>query len=192
MSERVRIGGNRRIDRVLDPAFAEGLAGLSTDDLRARRDECRAEAEYLSYFRRLIQVRQDILSAERDRRATGDAGAIVDRLAEILAEPGSGSAGSGGSSRAGGSRGAYLSLDVPDEEIQLARRGAERLVSDASLSDLEAYTDQALTETIGRLAAAEQEVSEDRGAVFRVHDALQEELKARYKADLSQVPSEPR
>jgi hypothetical protein len=187
MSERVRIGGNRRIDRVLDPAFTEGLAELSTDDLRARRDECRAEAEYLSYFRRLIQVRQDILSAERDRRTTGEGGPIVDRLAEILAEPGSGGSGGGGSGR-----GAYLSVEVPDEEIQLARRASEKLVSDASLSDLEAFTDEALTETIDRLTAAEREVSEDRGAVFRVHDALQEELKARYKADLSQVPSEPR
>ena len=186
MSERVRIGGNRRIDHVLDPAFSEGLAELSTDDLRARRDECRAESEYLSYFRRLIQVRQDILSAERDRRTTGEGGPVVDRLAEILAEPG-GSGGGGGSGR-----GAYLSLEVPDEEIQLARRASEKLVSDASLADLEAYTDEALTETIDRLAAAEQAVSEDRGAVFRVHDALQEELKARYKADLSQVPSEPR
>ena len=189
MSERVRIGGNRRIDRVLDPAFLEGLAELSTDDLRARRDECRAEAEYLSYFRRLIQVRQDILSAERDRRATGEARPVVDRLAEILAEPG-GSGGSGGGEGSG--RGAYLSLEVPDEEIQLARRGAEKVVSDASLSDLEAFGDEALAETIDRLGAAEHEVSEDRVAVFRVHDALQEELKARYKADLGQVPSEPR
>lgn len=183
MSERVRIGGNRRIDRVLGPGFTEGLAELSTDELRRRRDECRAEAEYLSYFRRLIQTRRDILAAERDRRRGGDTErSVVDRLPEILAERGT----------AGSGRGQYLSLEVPDEEIQLARRGAERLVSDANLSDLAAFSDEELDATIERLEKAESEVSEDRSAVFRVHDALQEELKARYRSDLSQVPSEPR
>ena len=40
-------GGNRRIDRIRRPEFVEGLAGLSLEDLRARRDECYAEREYL-------------------------------------------------------------------------------------------------------------------------------------------------
>jgi hypothetical protein len=181
MSERVKVGGNRRIDRILDPAFLEGLADLATEELRRRRDLTRAELEYLSYFRRLLQVRQDILSAERDRRQ-GDGASVVDRLPEILSE---------GSSE-GSSRGQYLPLEPPDEEIQLARRGAEALVADAQLSDLEAFTDEGLAETIDRLAAAEGEVSEDRGAVFKVHDALQDELKERYRADLSQVTTEPR
>ena len=48
--------------------FPEGLADAPPTTSGQRRDECRAEAEYLSYFRRLIQVRQDILAAERDRR----------------------------------------------------------------------------------------------------------------------------
>jgi hypothetical protein len=183
MSERVRIGGHRRIDRILDPAFADGIKDLGTDDLRVRRDECRAELEYLSYFRRLIQVRQDILSAERDRRRSGEETSVVDRLAEILAEPGGG--GSGG-------RGSYLSLEIPDEEIQLARRGAEALVADANLSDLAAFDEASLEETIDRLGKAEGDVSEDRREVIRVHDALQDELKERYRADLSQVPSEPK
>ena len=185
MSERVKAGGNRRIDHILDPAFLEGLADLATEELRRRRDLTRAELEYLSYFRRLLQVRQDILSAERDRRESGDAASVVDRLPEILAEGGPG----GGAPSA---RGQYLPLEVPDEEIQLARRGAEAFVADAQLSDLEAFTDDGLAETIDRLAAAESEVSEDRGAVFKVHDALQDELKERYRADLSQVTTEPR
>jgi hypothetical protein len=184
MSERVRVGGNRRIDHILDPEFLQGLQDLATDELRRRRDLTRAELEYLSYFRRLLQVRQDILSAERDRRASGgDAAPVVDRLSEILSE---------GSSGPAASRGRYLSLEVPDEEIQLARRGAEALVADAQLSDLEAFTDEGLAETIERLSKNETEVSEDRGAVFKVHDALQDELKERYRTDLSQVPSEPR
>jgi hypothetical protein len=183
MSERVRVGGNRRIDHILDPEFARGLKDLDTEELRRRRDLTRAELEYLSYFRRLLQVRQDILSAEQARRRGDADGSVIDRLPEILSE-----GGSGGS----GSRGQYLSLEVPDEEIQLARRGAEALVADAQLSDLEAFTDEGLTETIERLSKNESEVSEDRNAVFKVHDALQEELKERYRADLSQVPSEPR
>jgi hypothetical protein len=62
---------NRRIDRVRDPAFVEGLGDLSLDDLRERRDECMAEREYLSLLRRLLQGRAEILQAELEGRGEG-------------------------------------------------------------------------------------------------------------------------
>ena len=60
--------GHRRIDRIRDPAFIDGVDTLSLDDLRARRDECLAEREYLSLLRRLVQGRAEILRAELDAR----------------------------------------------------------------------------------------------------------------------------
>ena len=50
MSERP---ANRRMDKIRDPSFVEGLPDLSLDDVRARRDDCLAEREYLSLLRRL-------------------------------------------------------------------------------------------------------------------------------------------
>ena len=41
-------GGNRRIDRIRQPEFLEGLGELSLEELRERRDACVAEREYLS------------------------------------------------------------------------------------------------------------------------------------------------
>ncbi|HYU58177.1 MAG TPA: aerial mycelium formation protein, partial [Actinomycetota bacterium] len=133
MTEPVMAGGHRRIDRVMDPMFLDGLGDARIEELRRRRDECRAEIEYLSYLRRLLQGRLDILRAERGQRESGAAGSLVDRLPEIL---------SGGG--ATGSRGAFVHVVLPDEEMALARRHVERLVSDAGLSDLPALSDAAL------------------------------------------------
>src|SRR5262249_23513585 len=63
--------GNRRLDRITAPGFAEDLQDLSLTDLRAKRDECLAEREYLSLLRRLVQGRLDIVRAEVERRRTG-------------------------------------------------------------------------------------------------------------------------
>ena len=52
---------NRRIDKVRDPSYVEGLAELDLNELRARRDDCLAEREYLSLLRRLLQGRAEIL-----------------------------------------------------------------------------------------------------------------------------------
>ena len=63
---------NRRIDRILDHSYLDGLDSLSLEDVRARRDECMAEREYLSLLRRLVQGRAEILQAELASRGGGD------------------------------------------------------------------------------------------------------------------------
>ncbi len=176
MSER---GGNRRIDRVLDPVFLEGISDIALDELRRRRDECLAEREYLSLLRRLVQGRAEILKAEVERRSgDGEQTPLVDRLASILS-----------SEQQGPSRGEAVRVGIPDEEMLLARRRVERLVADAGLSDPASLDDDRLAEAVDLLVREEQEVSENRGAVLRVLDHLQDELKRRYKDDISQVLS---
>lgn len=169
--------GNRRIDRIRDPAYLEGLDGLSLEELRARRDECMAEREYLSLLRRLVQGRAEILKAELDGRGAGeDAGPLVDRLAEILA---------GDESRSGASRGEALKIGVPEDELSLARRSVEKLVADAGISDPSSLDDKRLAEAVETLVNQEARVSESRTAVIVVLDTLQDELKRRYKDDPS-------
>jgi hypothetical protein len=170
---------NRRIDRIRDPGFVQALGELSLDELRRRRDECLAEREYLSLLRRLVQGRAEILKAEIERRGGGaDQAPLVERLAEILSgEP------------QGPARGEAVRITVPEEEMGLARRRVERLVADAGISDPGALDDDRLADAVGALANEEREVSEARTDVLSALDAVQDELKRRYKDDPSLVLS---
>jgi hypothetical protein len=172
--------GNRRIDRIKRADYAQGLEELSLDDVRDRRDECRAELEYLSLLRRLVQGRAEILKAEVERRRDPqDSGSLVDRLAEILAPDESHVS----------SRGAAVQVGVPDDELAIARRRVERLVADAGISDPGSLPDDSLATAVDLLFAEERSVSADRAQVIAVLEAVQDELKRRYKEDVSQVLS---
>jgi hypothetical protein len=170
---------NRRIDHIRSPGFAEALGDLSLDELRQRRDDCLAEREYLSLLRRLVQGRAEILKAEVERRGAGDDQVpLVDRLAEILSgEP------------HGPARGEAVRISLPEEEMLLARRRVERLVADTGLSDPGSLDDERLSGAVEVLASEEREVSIARSDVLGVLDALQDELKRRYKDDPSLVLS---
>ncbi len=166
--------GNRRIDRIREPSYLEGIDSKSLEDVRARRDECMAEREYLSLLRRLVQGRAEILKAELAARGSDDHRPLVDRLSEILA-----------SDEPATSRGEAMHVSLPEEEMLLARRRIERLVADAGISDPTELDDAKLEEAIELLAGEEREVSAQRTDVLRVLDALQDELKRRYKEDPS-------
>jgi hypothetical protein len=87
MSVEVVPGGQRRIDRVLDPGFTEGVDRLALPELRARREE--AEEADVSYLRRLLQGRLDILRAELVRRSAGgdqDVAGLLAGLPKILTD----------------------------------------------------------------------------------------------------------
>ena len=170
--------GNRRIDRIRRDDFVGELDGLSLEELRTRRDDCLAEREYLSLLRRLVQGRAEILRAEVERRGGDDRGPLVDRLAEILSTETQGPA-----------RGEAVRVSIPEEEMMLARRRVERLVADAGISDPGSLGDDRLNEAVDVLAREEREVSEARSDVLTALDAVQDELKRRYKDDPSLVLS---
>jgi hypothetical protein len=169
------IGGKRRIDRVLAPEFTDGLEEIDLEELRERRDVCRAERDYLSFVRRLLQGRRDILQAELERRRRdGDEGTLLELVAAILADAPTGS-----------SRGEAPVFTIPDEEINLARRRVERLVSDSRLSDLPALADEELEEAVERIDEEERNLSDLRARVLQVHDTLQAELVRKWRDRLS-------
>jgi hypothetical protein len=164
--------GKRRLDRITAPGFTEGLRDLSLTDLRARRDECLAEREFLSLLRRLVQGRLDIVRAELERRRTGDdPSTLVDQVAHAMSNE----------AETGSSRGEAVRLAVPPEEMSLARRRVETLVADSGLSDPRELPDDELADAEERLKAEERTISDDRRTVLGIHDALQEELKRRFK-----------
>jgi len=171
-----REGGNRRIDRVLAPRFVQDLGHLSVVELKQRRDEALAEREYLSLLRRLVHGRLDILRLEVKRRAEGGSGSLVDHLAEALVED-----------ERGSSRGEALRVSVSETDVSQARRRVERFVSDATVSDPTALSDDDVVRAERRLSEEERMVSKARGAVMEVHDRFQDELKRRYKEDPSLI-----
>src|SRR3569623_2714268 len=79
--------GNRRIDRLLASDYLLGLPRRSIEEIREMRADAEQEETDLSYLRRLLQGRVDILQAERARRrGEGPGGSLVDALPQILAD----------------------------------------------------------------------------------------------------------
>lgn len=155
------------------------LALLRLAELRdLRRDSQRNEAD-LSYVRRLLQGRIDILRAELARRtephrpAAGDA--VVDRLSEILADT---PARHRSSAR-------HVTLGTPHSEE--SRRLAAEMLSEVELSDLTARTDEELHTGMARLIRYEQQVSRRRQELQRVADQCSAEIARRYREGEAQV-----
>jgi hypothetical protein len=161
--------GNRRIDKVLDPDFVAGLGDLSLDDLRERRKEAEQEETDLSYMRRLLQGRLDILRAELARRS-GEGSDLVDALPQILADEPS-----------GGPRGLGRHMSAEPSRADAHRRHVEALVADVDLSNPDAHDDASLRTVLETLEQEEHKVSETRRAVQKVMDALTGEVTRRYR-----------
>jgi hypothetical protein len=173
--------GRSRIERVLDPSFVEDLTSIDLGELRRRRDDALAEREYQSYLRRLIQVRQDIVRAEHDRRVSGGAAqSVVDQLTSVLSE---------GPPR-GPARGEALPLGPSGADMEEAERRADAAPGGVSLSDLQALDVAELESALEALGEVERDVSSSRAGVLRVHDQLHEELKRRYREDPSLIPTQ--
>jgi hypothetical protein len=170
------------IARILDPAFLADLQRRSTDDIRTMRAECQDIETGLSYLRRVVQGRLDIVDAELGRRRDGgdpsDLSALIERLPEIL----------GDHLRAPGNGRLPVSLGQgrPDEELE-ARLDA--LVAEAELDAITEVDDEHLVAARDALSELETEVSGRRRALFDRIDALQAELTRRYKTGEATVES---
>ena len=99
------VPGTRRIDRVLSEDYLTALGEQSLAEVRALRDEAEQEEVDLSYIRRLLQGRMDIVRAElsrRDGKTTGSSSTgSRRRWPTSPALPPAGSAGTRPSSRPG-------------------------------------------------------------------------------------------
>ncbi len=162
---------------------AAELLVLGLPELRAvRRDAQRDEAD-LSYVRRLLQGRIDILRAELARRVPGGApsvvapgdASVVERLSEILRD---GPARHRSSAR-------HVTLGTPRGEEY--RRLAAEMLGEVELSDLDARTDGELTTAMGRLVRYEQQVSRRRQRLQRTADECSAEIARRYREGEAQV-----
>lgn len=160
----------RRLDRVLEPSYLDGLGARPTGELESMRAECDELETEVSYVRRLAQARIEIIRAERARRASGaELGDLVEALPRILADQGM---------RSDPARARLPRFLAPDPKITWSR-GLEELVTDATLANLPSIGDSKLEEILEQLTTLEREVSDARRALHPVIDALDRELAAR-------------
>lgn len=165
---------DQELDRILTDGYLAGLADRPVAELRTLRAECQAVETQLSYLRRMVQGRHDIVSGEVERRNRGgdryDTGDLVDRLPQILADrihaPGPGRLPSG------------------MEPGELSGRLAERLAEITARVPIESPADaedEALAQAATDLSDLEHEVSGFRRLLFDRIDALQGEITRRYR-----------
>jgi len=162
----------RRIDEILDRAFLEALDGLGPDELRARLRDARSEEDALSYIRRNLHGRLDLLRAELSARK-GERGTNrgVDALAAVLTD------------RVGAPRGTRAGLGLRAAAVA-SRRRAEEVLSDDHLARLPDMSDQQIAEVAERVEELEGRLSQQRRRVHEVIDTLESELAGRYKSGL--------
>ncbi|MCW2623049.1 MAG: AmfC protein [Frankiales bacterium] len=161
--------GNRRIDRVLAEGFLDHLVSGPLEEIRGLKAEAEQEEVDLSYLRRLIQGRIDVLRAELARR-DGANSDLVASLPQILAdEPRS------------PARGLGRHTTVEPSRVDEKRRYVESLVADVDLSDVGARTREELEQALVTFRAEEQDLSVKRRDVQKVMDAASAEITRRYR-----------
>ncbi|HEX2700980.1 MAG TPA: hypothetical protein VHM89_12330 [Acidimicrobiales bacterium] len=167
------------LDRILSEDYVAALGQLPMADLRARKRQCSEVEGALSYLRRLVQVRLDIVLAELENRASGGTGELselVDHLGEILAE--------------GGTRtvtGRLPSLTLPDVDHRLLTAELDAIFDVDKAGALPETDEQEVRRIADALVDLERSVSTDRRAVFERLDALQAEIVRRYKSGEASV-----
>ncbi|MGW7089391.1 RsiG family protein [Streptomyces sp. NPDC054871] len=160
------------------------LPALLLRELRELRKDAQQNEADLSYVRRLLQGRIDILRAEVARRrdpaapgpeGLGPEGPVVSRLSEILTD---GPARHRSSAR-------HVTLGTPHSaEYGLL---ATEMLAEVELSDLDARTDDELHTAMGRLVRYEQQVSRRRQQLQRTADDCSAEIARRYREGEAQV-----
>jgi hypothetical protein len=166
----------RSIDHITDPAYIEGLEGLSVDELRERRSTLDELDTELSYYRRMLHGRMDLLAFELRRRSGEETRSLVEALPQILAQ------GVGGTHRSPIPK--ELPLEPPDAGGE-ERHPVDTILQDDFLAHLPTIEDDELIAIQATLTDAERIVSRERRNVYDVYDVINAELTRRYREGLA-------
>ena len=164
----------RRIDIINDNAFLADIGEVDLDTLRQRRALADAVETELSFYRRLLHGRMDLLAFEMRRRNGEETRSLIEALPEIL---GAGESTSDSIGRVP----TNLAPDLPDER----RRHIDRVLDDDFLARMPSIGDEELNEIQSLLADTERDVSEKRKEAQYGFDAVQVEIMRRYKYGLA-------
>ena len=170
------------VARILDDAYVAHLGTRSIEDVRAMRAECQEVETGLSYLRRVVQGRLDIVHAELTRRrsggAPGDLSSLVEQLPSILADH----------LRAPGNGRLPVTMEPSRVDPELQGR-FDDILAGADVDAITTVDDARLSAAVEELTTLEHEISERRRALFDRIDELQAEITRRYKSGEASVES---
>lgn len=164
------------MDRVLDPAFVADMGDIAVEELRERRDMARQEEADLSYLRRMLQGRIEIVGAELVSDEADSDQSLVDRLTSVL-------------TLSVPSQGGQARVTQEPTRMEENQRYAERLVADVGLSASARVDGEQAALVLRRLKQEERSVSELRAQVHDVIHALTMELGNRYRTGEAAPPA---
>ncbi len=162
----------RRIDIVLEPEYLDGLPELDLAEVRSRRDTATDVEAQISYYRRLLHGRMDLLDFEQRRRRGQEERSILEALPDILA------------------KGMVLGTEPVLKHIETmpplpsvtGRRLIDKIMDDGVLANLPELSDDEISEAIERLREVETQLSGQRRQLHQVIDTLQDEMVSRYRS----------
>lgn len=172
-----------RIETILSADYIDDLESLPMGEVRNRRDESQEAADVLSYLRRLVQGRLDIVHADIERRQGGEPGdlaSLVERLekGEILSE----------NTHASGLGRLPATFGPADTDGWISQE-LDQIIGADRLSTLPDLSDEDIRGTADKLVELERKVSEQRNRLHDVANRLQEEIVRRYKSGEATVDS---
>jgi hypothetical protein len=162
--------GKRRLDRILADGYLADLEGRPLEDVRRMRADAEQEETDLSYLRRLLQGRMDILRAELARRVGHESTSLVESLTTILAD-----------GPPAGPHGLGRHVTAEPTKSEEHRRYLESMLDDVDLSDPTQHDDADLSRVLDVLEREEADISAKRRSVQEVMDACTAEIGRRYR-----------
>ncbi len=160
MSSRGDEGGGLALAEVAAPPGS--LSALSLPDLRTYRRQLANEEDKISYWRRLVHARIDVIEAE----AHHERPLRLDELIRVLGDTGSGR-----------TRTALVSVRAADDLPELP------VLADMWVTELDPHDTAEVAEALRRLRAAESQLTDYRRALHGRLDAATNELIDRYRRD---------
>ena len=163
-----------------DPEFVASITDIPLDELRRRRSICDKLDSELSYYRRLLHARMDLLAFELRRRSGEENRSLIEALPDILSDPVAEDAPSH-----------YLvpktlPVEPPDLPME-GRRPIDRVLADDFLTHLPEIDDEELSSIQVMLTDAERKVSDQRRTVYEILEMLTGEVARRYRDGLASV-----
>jgi hypothetical protein len=161
----------RRIDYVLEPEFVADLDQVDLNELRKRRDTTEDVESQVSYYRRLLHGRMDLLDFELTRRSGEEERTLLEALPEILA------------------RGMVLGPEptlrhievMPSLPTSTGRRLIDTVMDDGVLAQLPDLSEEDIADALVNLRDFERQLSAQRKQLHLVIDKIQDEIVTRYR-----------
>lgn len=164
----------RRIDQIEDAAFLASLQTQDEEELRTKRVMCDELDLELSYYRRMLHGRLDLVAFQMRRLAGEEEGSLLDALPRILAE------GAYTGAPPGGLPPRAVPVEAPDVQRH-GRRPVDKALDGDFIVRLPQFDMESLREIQMFLEKIEADVSRQRKSVHHALDAIQEELTRRYR-----------